>query len=310
MINKIRPEKRLPLTNDYIFKKVFAKSGNEEILKDLLESVLEIKIQKVEVKNPELPKDILDKKAGILDIKVEINENQICDVELQVANQKNIEHRSVYYMGKLVAEQLNKREEYSKLKKTIVINLLNFNYYKRNSYHQIAHMKFEKTKEKEYVDLGYTEEDQIATEDIEMHFIEMPKLKKKKGEKQTKLEQWLWLLIGEEEKIEMASKENKEIKKALEILDEMSMDEKEWEEYQSRFMAELDYNSGIATARADGEKAGLEKGLKEGKKEGIKENKIEIAKKLIKMNMDLKQIKEITGLSIEELENIKSNIDK
>ena len=116
----------------------------------------------------------------------------------------------------------------------------------------------------------------------------------------------------------MASKENKEIKKALEILDEMSMDEKEWEEYQSRFMAELDYNSGIATARADGEKAGLEKGLekgleeglKEGKKEGIKENKIEIAKKLIKMNMDLKQIKEITGLSIEELENIKSNIDK
>ena len=209
-------------------------------------------------------------------------------------------------MGKLVAEQLNKREEYSKLKKTIVINLLNFNYYKRNSYHQIAHMKFEKTKEKEYVDLGYTEEDQIATEDIEMHFIEMPKLKKKKGEKQTKLEQWLWLLIGEEEKIEMASKENKEIKKALEILDEMSMDEKEWEEYQSRFMAELDYNSGIATARADGEKAGLEKGLKEG----IQENKIEIAKKLIKMDMDLKQIKEITGLSIEELENIKSDIDK
>ena len=100
----------------------------------------------------------------------------------------------------------------------------------------------------------------------------------------------------------MASKNNKEIKKALEILDEMSMDEKEWEEYQSRFMAELDYNSGIATARADGEKAGLKK--------GIKNERIEIAKKLIKMGMDLKQIKEIIGLSIEELENIKSNIDK
>lgn len=298
MINKVKPNKRLPLTNDYIFKKVFAKSGNEEILKDLLESVLEIKIQKVEVKNPELPKDILDKKAGILDIKVEINENQICDVELQVANERNIEHRSVYYMGKLVAEQLNKREEYSKLKKTIVINLLNFSYYKRNSYHQIAHMKFEKTKEEEYVDLGYTEEDQIATEDIEMHFIEMPKLRKKKGAKQTKLEQWLWLLIGEEEKIEMASKENKEIKKALEILDEMSMNEKEWEEYQSRFMAELDYNSGIATARADGEK------------EGAKNEKIEIAKKLLKIGMKLKQIEEVTGVTVEELENMKSDIDK
>ena len=141
-----------------------------------------------------------------------------------------------------------------------------------------------------------------------MHFIEMPKLKKKKGEKQTKLEQWLWLLIGEEEKIEMASKENKKIKKALEILDEMSMDEKEWEEYQSRFMAELDYNSGIATARADGEKAGLEKGLeeglKEGKKEGSKEKSVEIAKKLIKMGMKLQKIEEVTGLTESEIKKL------
>ena len=92
----------------------------------------------------------------------------------------------------------------------------------------------------------------------------------------------------------MASKENKEIKKALEILDKMSMNEKEWEEYQSRFMAELDYNSGMATARADGEK---EKGIK-------------IAKKLIKMGMELKQIEEVTGVTVEELENMKSDIDK
>ena len=96
----------------------------------------------------------------------------------------------------------------------------------------------------------------------------------------------------------MASKENKEIKKALEILDEMSMNEKEWEEYQSRFMAELDYNSGIATARADGEK------------EGAKNEKIEIAKKLLKIGMKLKQIEEVTGITVEELENMKSDIDK
>ena len=56
-------------------------------------------------------------------------------------------------------------------------------------------MKFEKTKEKEYVDLGYTEEDQIATEDIEMHFIEMPKLRKKKGAKQTKYIEMLFLSL-------------------------------------------------------------------------------------------------------------------
>lgn len=269
MPEKIKKEKlkrRLPLTNDYVFKKVFAKEGKEEILKDFLESILEIKIQKIEVKNPELPKDLIDKKAGILDIKAELNENQICDIEIQVANEKNIEHRSTYYMSKLIAEQLNKKEEYNKVKKTIVINLLNFNYYKRNSYHQIAHMKFEKTKEEKYVDMGYTKEDELATEDIEMHFIEIPKFIKKNCGINTKLEQWLWLLTGKGEKVEMAEKENKEIKKAIEILEEMSMDEKKWELYQSRKMAEIDYNSGIASAREEGREEGEKAGIKKGEK--------------------------------------------
>lgn len=269
MLEKIKQEKlkrRLPLTNDYVFKKVFAKAGNEEILKDFLESILEIKIQKIEVKNPELPKDLIDKKAGILDIKAELNESQICDIEIQVANEKNIEHRSTYYMSKLIAEQLNKKEEYNKLKKTIVINLLNFNYYKRNSYHQIAHMKFENTKEEKYVDMGYTKEDELATEDIEMRFIEIPKFIKKNCGINTKLEQWLWLLTGKGEKVEMAEKENKKIKKAIEILEEMSMDEKEWELYQSRKMAEIDYNSGIASAREEGREEGEKAGIKKGEK--------------------------------------------
>ena len=69
-------------------------------------------------------------------------------------------------------------------------------------------------------------------------------------------------------------------------------------------MAELDYNSGIATARADGEKAGLEKGLEEGKKEGSKEKSVEIAKKLIKMGMKLQKIEEVTGLTENEIKKL------
>ncbi|MCI8411778.1 MAG: hypothetical protein HFJ40_05030 [Clostridia bacterium] len=42
---------RLPLTSDYVFKRVFAKEGNEDILKDFLEAILDIEIQKIEVQN-------------------------------------------------------------------------------------------------------------------------------------------------------------------------------------------------------------------------------------------------------------------
>ena len=37
----------LPLSNDYVFKRIFGKGGNERILKSLLEAILEIKIQKI-----------------------------------------------------------------------------------------------------------------------------------------------------------------------------------------------------------------------------------------------------------------------
>ena len=50
----------------------------------------------------------------------------------------------------------------------------------------------------------------------------------------------------------MAKKENKEIKKAMEIIDEMSMDEKEWELYESRRLAIMDYNTGILEAEERG----------------------------------------------------------
>ena len=171
---------------------------------------------------------------------------------MQVKDLKNIDKRSTYYMTKLLSEELKKSEKYTQVKNTIVINLLNFEFYKRNSYRSIAHMKFEKTKENEFVDMGYIKEEEIATKDLEMHFIEIPKFEKKNPGANTKLEQWLWLIAGRREKIEMAKKENKEIKKAIEIIDEMSMDEKEWELYESRRLAIMDYNTGIEEAKEEG----------------------------------------------------------
>lgn len=49
-------KKKLPLTSDIVFKRVFSREGNEDILKSLLEAILEIPIQDVVVKNPELPR--------------------------------------------------------------------------------------------------------------------------------------------------------------------------------------------------------------------------------------------------------------
>ena len=48
-------------------------------------------------------------------------------------------------------------------------------------------------------------------------------------------------------------------------------------------------------------------GHQKGKEEGIKENQIQVVKAMIKKNIDIDTISEITGLTKEEIENIVKN---
>ena len=299
-MEKNKKIKRLPLNSDIVFKRVFGKEENKDLLKSLLESILCVKIKNLVVRNPEISRDLQDSKAGTLDVKVTINDNTVCDVEMPVGNEANINNRSVYYMVKMAANELKISEEYNTQKKTIVINFLNFDFFKRNSYHNIAHMKFEKSSKEAYIDLGYKKEDELVTDVLEMHFIELKKFKKKNPDTSKTSNQWLWLIIGEEEKIRMTEKENKQIKKAIEILDEMSMDPKEWELYDSRERAIVNYNSGILNA----EERGMKKGKKEGIKEGKRREKEETAKKLLELDVEIETIKKATGLSEEEIKKL------
>ena len=113
-------------------------------------------------------------------------------------------------------------------------------------------MKFEKTEKEAYVNMGYEKEDEIATDIIEMHFIELPKFRKKEPNLSNTLEQWLCLIAGKGEEIKMIEGKNKEIKKTINVIEKMSMNEKEWELYQSRKMATLLYNTSIHDAKVEG----------------------------------------------------------
>lgn len=291
---KERQEKRekLSLTNDYIFKRVFAKEGNEHILKDFLEGILGFNIEKVEVKNPELPKSYIDDKQSILDIKAHIDDKIVVDIEMQMENEHNIDHRSTVYMSRDLSDQLPEGAKYQQVKKSIVINLLNFNYYKRNCYHSVAHMKFEESNFEEYINMGYEEEQDIATDDLEMHFIELPKFKKKSPNIKSKLDQWLWLFVGDERMIEMAKKENEKVKNAAEMLYNMNLTPAEREMYEARLRGEINHRSAMASAEEI----------------GMKKVKVEIAKKMLEKNMDIKNIAEITGLTEKEIEKIEKEI--
>ena len=140
--------------------------------------------------------------------------------------------------------------------------------------------------------MGYEKEEKIASKYIEFHYIELPKFKKRSPLKFTKLDQWMCIFTQNKEGIMLAEKENKEIKRAINTLDFLSKDPKERERHNSIVMAE--YNRLVSQQNF----------FEDGKDEGKKEEKIQIAKKLLKMNMPISQIIEATELTEEEIEKI------
>ena len=291
-LNKLKEVDMLPLSNDYVFKRIFGKGGNEKILESLLEAILKINIQKIEVKNPEIPKEAIDEKLSILDIKAEINENTIIDVELQVGNTTALERRLAVYNAKLIAGEIKVSEKYQKAKDTIVICIINDNVVKRNAYLSLAMLKYEKTEEIRYVNMGYGKEEEYLTDMVKYYIIELPKFKKKKPKVADLLEKWLYVIGGDRKMMEECKKENEEIKEAVEQLTQMSADEYERELYEIRERSRLTYNTEMYEARR--------KGIEEGKKQDRKE----IAKKMKEKGTDITYIIEITGLTEEEIKEL------
>ena len=294
----------LPLTSDYVFKRIFGQEENKQALKDFLESILEEEILKIEIKNPEIPKNFYDSKYGVLDLKVTLNDKSIVDVEMQMKNEHNIEQRDTFYLASNYVNELKEGEPYTNCKKSIVINILNFMYYNRNEYHSVARMIFEEAKEEEKVEMGYKEEDRYMTKYLEVHIIELPKFKIKNPKMHTKLEEWLWLFIGSDEKVSEASKKNKEIEKIKKKLASMSLSPEERNNYEYRLRAIRDEADAIEYKT----KQAKEEGIREGLERGAKRRTEEMVKEMLKNNFTIEQIEIITKLTKEEIERLKNEI--
>lgn len=274
-------ETKLPITNDYIFKKIFSKKGNESILKDFLIAILEIPIEKVEVQaEVSLERQIEENKLGRLDILAILNDDTIVNIEVQILNPHNFVERTLYYWSGNYYNNLKEGDNYKETKKTIAINILNYKQFEEGSFHEIAKLK------RDY-------QNKVLTDKIEIHFIQIPKFLKENRGTNTKLEQWMQFISQNNQKeVELAMKENKEIKKANEEYEYLTGDAAERRIAFLRDKAIRDEKS-----IRQGER-------EEGKKEGKKEKQIEIAKELFKMGMSIEDIQKATKLSKEEIQKL------
>ena len=216
-------------------------------------------------------------------------------------------NRNIAYTSRLIAEDTRAGEDYRFLKKFISITILGENLLKRNAYHSISHLKFEDSEPEKQVEMGYEKEQDLLTDRIEIHYIELKKFIKKNPKMSSKLEQWLWLIVGEEEKVKMASEKNKTIEKVVEDLDEMSANQNERLEAYKRQLIEWDYEIEKEELKKEAREEGLQEGREEGREEGKKEGIQKIAIRMLQEDIDINMIIKITGLKEEEIEKLKKN---
>ena len=123
-INQTEWEK-LGISNDFLFGKVMQ---DAELCKELLQIIFpNMKIDHIEY--PVLQKTInmdADAKSIRLDVYIVDNKGTVYDIEMQMADTKELPKRTRYYQAMMDLEMIDKGQSYKKLKKSFVIFICPF----------------------------------------------------------------------------------------------------------------------------------------------------------------------------------------
>ncbi len=126
---------------------------------------------------------------------------------------------------------------------------------------------------------------------MKWYFIELPKFRNAQVDMDDKINQWLAFIDDYKgERAKMAEEKNDVIKKARVEMNYLTGEEAERRLQWLREKWEMDYNSDMGQARREG--------------------KEEIIKKMLKANMPIEQISELTEINREEIEKIMKKTEK
>ena len=310
MINTENEKMDVEITprTDIIFRNIFGKEGNEAILEDFLEGIMgeKVKVKKLQ-SNEELSVENIYQKRAIVDIKTELEDNRIIDIEMQNEEHYYYNKRVLYYLGKIITGQVKSGERYADIKEVIIINILNY---------KLPDIPEYMTK------CRITNESNYYMKEATIYYIQLPRFleerklldpnRKYEDIIKSKLDEWCVFLCDENKGVRnMAVKTNLSLEEAVKQYEELSARPEVVEIAFRRQMAESDRKSNEEYMRQagieEGKIAGRAEGIAEGRIEGMIKSKAEIAKKMLEQKINIQLIIQITGLTKEELEELKEN---
>ena len=269
------------------------------LLNAIFQNVGQSPIQKVILQETRLDPELIGLKSCRLDVRASTCQGEQVNVEVQLANEGNMESRSLFYWSKLFTSQLHKGDDYSKLKRTIAVNILDFRYFGGLPSHNLFRIRDEISRS-------------LLTELLEIHFIQLPLLgMEDELDLEDPFTRWLLFLSDRTDprvKEEILMKD-RTIQKAHQDLEALATDGNARRMYELREKALLDLRSGLNHARREGHQQGLEQGLEQGLDQGLElgrmEEKARLARLLLEQGFSEDAIIHLVGMSKTQMAAIK-----
>ena len=154
-----------------------------------------------------------------MDFKATLGDGRICDVEIQLVDNQDTEARFLYYWSRIYSSQLHKGNIYQDLNKVIGIIIIDFPLEKTKALENIC-TEWKITEVTTGLNL-------VLTDMFQIYIIEISKAKKTlEREPNNELAQWVLFLDNpNQEEVFKAMETNKELKEAMQNLDEISQQE-------------------------------------------------------------------------------------
>ena len=286
--------------NDVFFKSLMGDKNRKEITLSFLNAVLKEDSDDIFVdvsfSEQEIEPTMEGGKAPRLDIVAVLNDGTQVDIEVQVNNQDFIVERSLMYWSRLYSNQMVSGDDYDSLKKVVVIDLLAFNHLTEKSWHNIAQFTIK-------------DSHRVITDHIQMHFLELPKLKLKDLRRLRRIEAWGAYFSGKYSKMELEEIIMAEpaIKRALDYEHYFTQDDALRRKYEMRQDGMRDWTTSINAAERKGEAKGIARGITKGIKQGRQQEKLNNAKNLLDAGISMQIISKSLGLTIAQLEQLQHN---
>lgn len=282
----------IPLSYDLVFKSIFKLNLN--LLVDFLNASLKIEIakdDKIRILDSELPVTNKNERKKMIDIIVSINDKIFIDIEMNRSKFEYVMERNFNYLDKIATIIFEKGKSIKDIN-NIQLNL------------NIS--PFEEDLEDIIVPYGlltqkiYPSNKRLIVKSLALY----SKLYYNEGVK-TKEIIWYMMLIARtfSELYELSKQilDENEVNRLMEAMIEMSNDGFILHEWQKDKMDALVKQNEMEGAKQEGIKQGIE--------QGIMENKIEIAKNMLKENMDIQTISRLTNLTEIDIQKLKNTMN-